>query len=300
MKPGRDGGAGAAQGEAGASGRVPAEWWWRRLVFAEFIEPGRGGQKVPNEYQTVLRRDGPAFLGQAGPDPLTAEQVLLARAHGCPTVLGGQFRSWTDEHELGAWRYELLRRCLPDRNLPIWTELHGFEYSWVMGALGAKHRSVMTLVHPLRPGPEWSEPIEPWQFELTASDKALTEVFMGWIEEQRRQHHLPDRVFPLQGKSGKYRSVNRGNRNRGVSWRAIELLDEGKRRRLVENERKIVEKARREAAGWREKFEQAWQQTRAYPNVKVEETGVNTYRRFLLEHFKERVRRRLVEFSPPN
>ncbi len=78
------------------------------------------------------------------------------------------------------------------------------------------------------------------------------------------------------------------------------MLDEGKRRRLVENERKIVEKARREAAGWREKFEQAWQQTRADPNVKVEETGFNSYRRFLLEHFKERVRRRLAELSLPN
>jgi len=97
--------------------------------------------------------------------------------------------------------------------------------SFLLGALEEKNEGINTIFHPVNDSPEWSRPLLPWQWNLTASDKSLKDRFMLYINEERRRNGLPDDVFKKKGKSGVSKSYNESNRNRGISWRGLELLD---------------------------------------------------------------------------
>lgn len=209
-------------------------------------------------------------------------------------TLEQEFAVWETRQEIGALRYELVRRMSPEREFvklvqsfhcgkaPKATE-HllpkdeldcilsrlmpgGYFPSWPYLAAPAwiflgdlrknltKHCQQLTIPPQTEPG--WSEPSKPYQWDLLASDPELTKAFLRWINAQRREQGITESVFSERSQSGKRKSHNKGNRHRKVSWRWLEVLDIQRfgTRSLTASERSIKSCAEAEALKWKPVF----------------------------------------------
>ena len=72
-------------------------WWWRRLVFAQF----------ESETFTTARLDSAAERLWQAEFPITYWSTLM--------TVYQMFQEWESEMEIGAWRYELVRRICHER-----------------------------------------------------------------------------------------------------------------------------------------------------------------------------------------
>ena len=99
---------------------------------------------------------------------------------------------------------------------------------------------------------------------------------------------MPDDVFKKKGKSGVSKSYNESNRNRGISWRGLELLDIQyyKINALKTNsEFSTVSRLKREAKQWREPVKQLLSQAARFQAGQKGDQNA-TVRRFLEENFR--------------
>jgi hypothetical protein len=153
---------------------------------------------------------------------------------------------WHGKDELTAFRYELLRRTsFPE--LPEWIYLPAWLYSWTIGILAPKpKRSVCGLFSPVQPNYVSFD----WMWDLEASDESLCRHFIMFINEERQRRKLPtsDIISRILGKQQKQGEKRRGERNRQVSWLAVEAFDlkQNRVRPLTDGERSRLSKACRE------------------------------------------------------
>ena len=240
------------------------DWWWRRLVWGDY---------------------------QTDPTKANAYHVLQPRMKDL-VALGfrsnSEWKHWNEKTELCTYRYELARRVLSREEYPQWPMLTVLQESFLLGALEEKNEGINTIFHPVNDSPEWSRPLLPWQWNLTASDKSLKDRFMLYINEERRRNGLPDDVFKKKGKSGVSKSYNESNRNRGISWRGLELLDIQfyKINALkTDSEFSTVSRLKREAKQWREPVKQLLSQAARFQAGQKGDQNA-TVRRFLEENFR--------------
>ena len=202
------------------------DWWWRRLVWGDYqTDPTKA-----NAYHVLQPR----------------MKDLVARGFRS----NSEWKDWNEKTELCTYRYELARRFLSREESPPWPMLTVVQESFLLGALGERKESLNVITCPIINNPEWSSPTLPWQWNLTASNKSLIARFMLYINEERRRNGLPDDRFKKRGKS-----YNEGNRNRGISWRGLELWDIQfyKIHALKNsNESSTVSRSKREAKQWSE------------------------------------------------
>jgi hypothetical protein len=157
--------------------------------------------------------------------------------------------------------------------------------SFLLGALGERKESINVITYPIINNPEWSSPTLPWQWHLTASNKSLIARFMLYINEERRRNGLPDDVFKKRGKSEARKSYNEGNRNRGISWRGLELWDIQFHKIHAlknSNESSTVSRSKREAKQWSEPVKQLLSQAARFQA----DDQCATVSRFLEENFR--------------
>jgi len=224
-------------------------WWWRRLVFAHFDPATFTTARLTAETEGCKR----LWLAE-----------FPERASELTNTLAQEFDHWQTGQEVGAWRYELVRRMSPEREFvdlvqsfhcgnapngatehllpkseldcillhlmpggrfPTWPYLVSPARSGLRGLAEYLNKSVQRIEFPTRTEHGWSEPSKPFQWDLLASDSELSKMFLLWINEQRRKQGIPDSVFPELSQSGKRKSHNKGNRHRKVSWRWPEVLD---------------------------------------------------------------------------
>jgi hypothetical protein len=202
------------------------DWWWRRLVFGHYQD----NTKKPNPYHVL--------------QPRMKDLVAMGFRSN------SEWKHWNEKTELCTYRYELARRFLSREETPPWPMLTVVQESFLLGALGERKESLNVITCPIINNPEWSSPTLPWQWNLTASNKSLIARFMLYINEERRRNGLPDDVFKKRGKS-----YNEGNRNRGISWRGLELWDIQFHKIHAlknSNESSAVSRSKREAKQWSE------------------------------------------------
>ena len=212
---------------------LAVHWWWRRLEFCSF--------SLEN-YTTYWQE----------PKKQTAESEQDPRRIS--------FLWWRDFKEIGAWRYELVRRLRPESKLPSWIELSDDAQHSLNNAIGKElfKGNFRICCPPEKLSGYWSNvPLtESLHFNLQASNSKLCELFLMWINQQRREKHG---LAVPKSKSGKRRSINVGNRYRKVSWRWPELMDIHRlgSRSLESNERRSKRDAELEAAAWAKDAEEA-------------------------------------------
>jgi hypothetical protein len=222
-------------------------WWWRRLVFTEFVCP-----KAPfsiateNAFETIA------------PSRDYIEKLILPGVYS-PELLSvalTMFDEWKKSGERVAYRYELLKRTLqhdyPSEELPAWPELGLTDLAWYKGALETDPRATRKLEHPPSKDPTYSDPI-PWRWDLTKTDNALIQDFLGMILEEKKKKGLVDKYLFYGKHKGKLtlKSISKvssrtaGKRNsRRVKWQVIELLDKASSGSLDDQEKDQVRKAR--------------------------------------------------------
>lgn len=197
---------------------VLKRWWWRRLVFVQFDE---------ETHTTHWRHHVPEYPNYG---------------------FSGEWNRWHRKDELMAFRFELLRRTAAS-DLPEWHSLPAWLHAWVAGVLSPKpERAVCGMFHPAPPKGYAS--LGDWMWDLTASDESLCRFFVGRINEERKKLGLPDTNDPfiqISGDRQKHADKRRGERNRPVSWLAVEAHDIKSYgvRPLTDGERSRLSKARR-------------------------------------------------------
>jgi hypothetical protein len=217
-------------------------WWWRRLVFAHFD---------PLEFRTAK----PLLDAEDCKRLRLAEFPHMAR--GLVVTLFQAFQQWETRDEIGALRYELVRRLNVERefvdlvqgfycgNAPAGVReqlLPKAEFDSILRHLmpGGHFPSWPYLVSPARSflgrlredlsksccgrttapmgkGPGWSEPAPPDQWDLNCSDTELTRTFLGWINEQRQKQGIPN-SFLFPARSN---SGRRKSQNKGNRHRKV-------------------------------------------------------------------------------
>jgi hypothetical protein len=217
---------------------VLKRWWWRRLVFVKFDEASHTTQHkiYPPEY--------PSY------------------------AFSWEWNEWHRKEELTAFRFELLRRThFPD--LPEWHAIANWLASWIAGILAPKPERSVCSIFGQTPPPGYAS--LDWMWDLTASNESLCKFFILMINEERRKRNLPtsDIISRIVGNQPKYGEKRRGQRNRQVSWLAVEAYDIKAYgvRALTDGERSRLSKARREIAVFetplREAIQHANQHNRA-------------------------------------
>jgi hypothetical protein len=208
-------------------------------------------------------------------------------------AFSGEWAMWHRTHELIAFRYELVRRIsFPE--LPEWHSVPRWLSGYINGLLTPDpQRAVAAHFHPVAP-PNYAK--FDWMWDLEASDEALCRSFIQQINEQRRKVGLPDTNDPLIDKTDGQGHKRRGQRNRQVSWLAVEALDiqSFKVRALTDGERSSVSKAKREAAAFADKMHEVITRAREL-TPKDEQTATNesVYVRFLKENLKRHIASKL-------
>lgn len=229
-------------------------WWWRRIVFLKFDETTHTTQwkSYPAEY--------PRY------------------------AFSMEWNRWHKEEELFAYRYELVRRFTRE-DLPEFPKFpYGIRHSVLLGVLGPpKERSVAKISTKESPG---YARIQDWQWDLTASDEALSKHFLLLINKARVKAGLPDTRVPFFGKAD-FKSSRRGKRNRQVSWLAVEAFDirKLKVRALSDSERSILSKAAKEAHELGKRCAEALASSKEFLDSMEESAEPNLYWRFLKENF---------------
>lgn len=158
-------------------------------------------------------------------------------------------------NEVAAWAFELVRR-LPNvektlalefvaklKALPAYPNLDPVQIKYLTFEIN------QCLVRPLavktaglgeRKG--YSQPIEPFRFDLLASDKELSHHFIEWIESERRLMRKRPEETPVN-------SLLRARRdpNRLANWHLVELLElqRDKGFPMVNSEKKLRSDAKR-------------------------------------------------------
>jgi hypothetical protein len=232
-------------------------WWWRRIVFLKF-------------------------------DDLTHTTKWKAFPTEDPNYsFSMEWNAWHKEEEFFAYRYELIRRFaieeLPELpNLP-----YGICHSVLSGILGPpKERSIAMLSTDNPPG---YAKIKDWQWDLTASDEALSRRFLLFINEARAKAGLPDTRVAFFGKVD-FKSSRRGKRNRPVSWLAVEAFDLRKQkvRALTDSERSVLSKAAKEGKELGNRCKEALASAKEFFGDPADSTQPNLYWRFLKENIAVR------------
>ena len=226
-------------------------WWWRRLVFAEFVKPVvASAERAAHEYETVR------------PSRNHMETILTCAKRadfrrGLEQMVSHEFSQWKDGLERAAFNYELLRRH-PDyddfRKQPSWPEISIIQYSWYVGCLLKRSRSICKKQYPPDRDKAYSAPLD-FQWDLTRSDKALCEQFLLLIHGERKKNGLLGKKFAEYMRvKGKLKLFDLNTQNnaikdkrteRPVSWRTVELLDLDLKRDLDYNEDKAVKQTLR-------------------------------------------------------
>jgi hypothetical protein len=243
---------------------VLKRWWWRRLVFVKFDE---------ENHTTRYNLNVPEYPSYG---------------------FSGEWNMWHRKDELTAFRFELLRRTsFPD--LPEWHSLPGWLDRWILGVLAPKPaRAVCGMSAPTAPTGYAS--LGGWMWDLTASDESLYKSFIGRINEERRRKGLPDTNDPfgqITGKIQKHTEKRRGERNRQVSWLAVEAHDIKSFgvRPLTDGERSRLSKARREIAAFEDPLKAAIESAKQHtPETDKAVSGEESlYARFIHENFVRRL-----------
>lgn len=238
---------------------VSDRWWWRRLVFVKYDEVNHTTQHkiYPPEY--------PQY------------------------AFSGEWNMWHRKDELTAFRFELIRRTsFPD--LPEWIYLPVWLDSWITGVLAPKpERSVCGIFSPVPPNYVSFD----WMWDLEASDESLCRRFIMFINEERQRRHLPttDVIGRILGQQQKHEEKRRGQRNRQVSWLAVEAYDLKlhKVRPLNDGERSRLSKACREIKGFEDPLKGAIQMAKNHlPPNHHELPHESLYARFVRENFVHR------------
>lgn len=246
---------------------VLKRWWWRRLVFVKFDE---------ESHTTQYRLQVPEF-------PLYG--------------FSGEWNMWHRKDELTAFRFEWLRRTsFP--NLPEWHSLPPWLEGWVLGVLSPKsERAVCGMFQPLPPG---YASLGSWMWDLTASDESLCKFFLGRINEERSRSGLPvtnDPFSRITGNRQKHPERRRGERNRQVSWLAVEAHDIKSYavRPLTDGERSRLSKARRELETFVVPLKAAIKIAEQHATTEsLNVSGENLYARFVRENFVRRFTSRIA------
>ena len=129
---------------------------------------------------------------------------------------------------------------------------------------------------------------------LTASDESLCRFFILMINEERRKRNLPtsDLISRIVGNQPKHGEKRRGERNRRVSWLAVEAHDIkscGVCRTGRDGERSRLSKARREIAAFEAPLKAAIDFAKQHtPEEKREAFGETLHARFIRENFLQR------------
>jgi hypothetical protein len=239
------------------------DWWWRRLVWGDYQDD----PKKANAYHVL--------------QPRMKDLVALGFRSN------SEWKNWNEKMELVAYRYELARRVLSREENPPFPMLTIKQESFLK-QLNENDLPIYTIFDPVNDSSEWSSPMLPWQWRLTASDKSLIDRFILYINEERRRNGLPDDVFKKMGKSGARKTSNAGNRNRGVSWRGLELLDIQfhKIHALKNNsETSTVSRLKGEAKQWSALVKHLLSQAARFQVGQKGDQGA-TVRRFLEENFR--------------
>jgi hypothetical protein len=137
----------------------------------------------------------------------------VARKHAGGPDGEGWRGVWKSNIEPAAFRYEVLRRNGFD-TLPPWPQLPERLLCFVVGALRDEMPKASWRLHPISPTYGWAT-MEPRAWNLNASDEALRRSFMAFINRHRQLQGIQPTT-----------SRNRGRRNRPISWRAVEAMDE--------------------------------------------------------------------------
>lgn len=233
---------------------VMANWWWRRIAFLKFDE----------QTHTTQWKSYPAEHPEYS--------------------FSTEWNAWHNEDELFAFRYELIRRFAIE-GLPEFPKMpYGLRHSVLSGVLGPpKQRSIAMISSKNPPG---YAKIMDWQWDLTASDEALSRKFLLFVNEARAKAGLPDTRVPFFGKAD-FKTSRRGKRNRPVSWLAIEAFDirKEKARPLTDSERSVLSKAASEAKELGDRCAKALTSAAEFFSDSPEEPSQpNIYWRFLKEN----------------
>lgn len=153
---------------------------------------------------------------------------------------------WKNCLERIAWNYELMRRSEIQGDLPSFFALSVEERMFAASLWGneSEYPSRDTSDPHKTQEHGWT-PVNPFfQWNLRLSDEALSNAFTVYIKHQR------------EGQKIQVQPRNKGKKNRGVSWKWVELLDLAghKVRTLADNERKSLSSARKQAMENAEQF----------------------------------------------
>ncbi len=237
------------------------DWWWRRLVLGEFQ----------------------ADSTKAKPFQIVKSKKLVSVGQSA------EWNYWKKSIEMPTYKYELARRLLcRDKYLP-WPSLSVFQQSFLLGELGKRLQGICVISDPIKESNDWSDPMQPWQWKLDASDKALCEKFMTMINEERRKKGMPNDLNKKQSKTGKSVSSNAGNHNRGVSWRGIELMDIQffKIRKFENNsETSLVSKVKKEGSELSTVVKKCFKACNSWPGEEPVNKAGNFVLKFLKENFE--------------
>ena len=193
------------------------DWWWRRLVFAKFIEPTPANRNPSNPYSTQARKG-------------LSEASLL------------QYHQWKGGIERICYTYELYRRTAdaPEDILRFLMPFHRLNDKMLEFLIKSKiatyldkqsHLSVFFNDSAIN---EMSDPFPAGMFWLRQRKEKLLSQFWTEIEKQRKVRKLLDEV-----------PKNAGNSNRSVSWKAVELHDERCNKTLKPSELECIRLQRR-------------------------------------------------------
>jgi hypothetical protein len=270
-------------------------WWWRRLVFAEFVKPvAAAGERAAHEYETVR------------PSRKHTETILtcVRRAdfrRGLEQMGSSEFSQWKDGMERAAYNYELLRRH-PDfeelRKLPSWPETSIAQFSWFAGCLRKQSRPIFKKQCSSDRDRTYSATLD-FQWDLTRTDKALCDQFLLLIHQERKKNGLiGEKVAEYSRVKGKLKlfdlnpqkNANKDKRKeRPVSWRTVELLDLESKRELDYNEEKAVKQTLRRLEtdlieGFRNSVKNAANDSSELPPSTGFDHGRNPIWRWLMEN----------------
>lgn len=255
------------QGQMEIPETVLKRWWWRRLVFVKFDE----------ETHTTKHKAYPPEDSSYG--------------------FSQEWSRWHRKDELTAFRFELLRRT-SFQDLPEWIYLPYWLDKWITGVLAPKpERSVCGLFAPSAP-PNYAS--FDWMWDLEASDESLCQHFIMLINEERQRRDLPtsDIIGRIIGKQQNHGGKRRGERNRQVSWLAVEAFDLKlhKIRPLSDGERSRLSKACREIKKFENPLKEAMEMAKKRIPVNHQSLPQEAvYARFIRESILERSASRIQQ-----
>lgn len=255
------------QGQMDIPEAVLKRWWWRRLIFVNFDE-----------------------------ETHTTQQRLYVPEHPSQGF-SNEWNWWHKKDELTAFRFELLQR-LAFQDLPEWIYLPYWLSKWITGVLAPKpERSVCGLFAPSAPSNYASFD---WMWDLEASDESLCQHFIMFINEERQRRNLPtsDIIGRIIGKQQKHKEKRRGERNRQVSWLAVEAFDLklNKIRPLSDGERSRLSKACREIKKFENPLKEAMEMARKHiPENHQSLPQEALYARFIRENYLKRFASRIQQ-----